>query len=396
MTPDIEKLQRLLGGVDLARLRQRLRARFRRDSAAEHFTLNGLTMAERHALESLLGRNASNAGSMRVSRQAFDDILASAGLGDLRSALEALDGPIENTAAQRQTLLDDWERVFATAQDRLHWLLHHAAVANDSRRLLKRLARTPAEARALLADAQRVLDELPGHGIGRSRLAAQTLGDAHALDDGALATLVLRACVPFRTDDEADSRNRDLWAEQGVIVDGLSRPALALNLPHDGRALPIESGEPQHLSLRRLLKNPPGWLVRGHPVFVCENPAIVTLAADELGPRSAPLVCTDGMPAAAQRTLLKQLVGHGAQLHYHGDFDWPGLRIGNWVIQRFHAQSWRFGANDYRPSGRLHLEGSPVFAVWDAELSAAMQTSGIAVHEEAVADALIDDLRAAA
>lgn len=85
----------------------------------------------------------------------------------------------------------------------------------------------------------------------------------------------------------------------------------------------------------------------GRPVYVCENPNIVAIAADRLGPHCAPLICTDGMPAAAQRTLLTQLARAGARLLYHGDFDWPGLRIANLVIRSFRAEPWRLGAGDY-------------------------------------------------
>ena len=81
-------------------------------------------------------------------------------------------------------------------------------------------------------------------------------------------------------------------------------PALGLSL----------SGEPVHLSLRRLLRRPPPWDVAGREVFVCENPNIVAIAADRLGTTCAPLACTDGMPFAAQQTLLAQLAASGARL----------------------------------------------------------------------------------
>ena len=72
---------------------------------------------------------------------------------------------------------------------------------------------------------------------------------------------------------------------------------------------------------------------------VCENPNLVAIAADALGTRCAPLVCTDGMPAAAQRCLLSQLATAGAQTFYHGDFDWPGLHIGNYVMREYGADA---------------------------------------------------------
>ena len=106
----------------------------------------------------------------------------------------------------------------------------------------------------------------------------------------------------------------------------------------------LSPGEPVHLSLRSLLRRPPTWHVAQRDVFVCENPNIVAIAADRLGAACAPLACTDGMPSAAQQTLLAQLAAAGARLRYHGDFDWPGLVIGNFVMREFGAEPWRFGS----------------------------------------------------
>jgi uncharacterized protein (TIGR02679 family) len=104
------------------------------------------------------------------------------------------------------------------------------------------------------------------------------------------------------------------------------------------------------------------------------------------------------MPAAAQRALLLQLSAAGARLHYHGDFDWPGIAIANTVIGAFGAAPWRFGATDYRVA--LHedagatrpLSGSVVAARWDGALTQAMQEHGRAIDEEALADWLVSDL----
>ena len=133
-------------------------------------------------------------------------------------------------------------------------------------------------------------------------------------------------------------------------------------------------------------------------MFVCENPNLLAIAADRLGPRCAPLVCTDGMPAAAQRTLLAQLAGAGASLRYHGDFDWPGLRIGNQMLREHAAVPWRFGAGDYRaavidaPRPGRTLGDAAVDALWDAGLAAAMRAEQLAIDEEALADILLGDL----
>lgn len=82
-------------------------------------------------------------------------------------------------------------------------------------------------------------------------------------------------------------------------------------------------GEPSYLSLRQLLRRPPDWPVAGRSTHVCESPDILVIAADHLDAACAPLLRTDGMPAAAQRILLDQLVGAGARLCYHGGYDGP-------------------------------------------------------------------------
>ncbi|OWK21018.1 hypothetical protein AJ88_22135 [Mesorhizobium amorphae CCBAU 01583] len=103
---------------------------------------------------------------------------------------------------------------------------------------------------------------------------------------------------------------------------------------------------------------------------MCENPNLLAIAADRWGAGCAPLVCTDGMPAAAQRCLLAQLAQAGARLYYHGDFDWPGLHIGNHLMREHGAEPWRFGAGDYiaavrtAPSVAHPLGGKAVEASW--------------------------------
>src|SRR5690606_30916316 len=204
--------------------------------------------------------------------------------------------------------------------------------------LLKRLAVRLPVAQQLIEQAQAVLAQLPAAAVTRSHLAAQLLGDAHALDPGSpVATIVLAVLRSARAggdEQEEEETARALWAGAGVLVNELARPVLFLNLPGfaGGR-----KGEPAYLSLRALLRAPPEWQVVSRDVYVCENPNLVAIAADVLGAQCAPLVCTDGMPAAAQRALLSQLAAANARLHYHGDFDWPGIAIANTVIDQFGA-----------------------------------------------------------
>jgi uncharacterized protein (TIGR02679 family) len=100
------------------------------------------------------------------------------------------------------------------------------------------------------------------------------------------------------------------------------------------------AGHPDYLSLRTLLRSPPCWDVAGLEIYVCENPNLIAIAADQLGRNCAPMMCTDGMPSAAQRALLTQLNKGGAQLMYHGDFDWSGLQIANEVMGAYGASPW--------------------------------------------------------
>lgn len=402
---ELERLRRLLGGADLEPLRRRLRSRYERGEQSDAFTLPGLSTTERRALEGLTGRPVRAAGSMRLRVSELDAALSRAGIApSLRQALESLDGPILERKAQRQALERSWREVLSrVAEPRLQSLVSTTPGAS----LLKRLAGgDPGEAEALLTRAQRVLVRLPERGLPLAQLAAQALGDAHALDLGRpVASLVLRASgMVAAADDDSAERPREQWARLGVTVNELAAPALCLNLPVHGTGDSViapgpVAGEPIHLSLRKLLRDPPVWAVRGRKVFICENPSIVAVAADRLGASSAPLVCTDGMPSAAQRTLVSQLAAAGAQLHYHGDFDWPGLTIGNYVIRALGARPWRFSAHDYlaarSDSGSALAPKGRIEADWDSRLSGAMVDWGLAVHEEAVADVLLEDLRAA-
>jgi uncharacterized protein (TIGR02679 family) len=419
------RLQRLLGGDRYALLRKRLRQRFERaplDATVENFRIGKLTAEEHAALASLLGRPLRYTNSLQVDVRLVDTAFQNAGIAaSLRDALEKLDGPITNLATTRVTLQTMWSDVLGGCTQReLIGLLQAPAGI----RLLKRLARqSPPAALQLCRRVEAVLQRLPASGITRSQLAADVLGDAHALDSGQpTATLALTVWrqVIARTDynnDDVDSeptgdgelepgggaeRDRDVWAKAGVLVNELARPVLFLNLPmRDTGNYSQSPGEPVYASLRSLLRSPPSWDVADRRVYVCENPNLVAIAADHWGSDCAPLVCTDGMPAAAQRCLLSQLAKARAQLFYHGDFDWPGVRIGNHVIREHGAQPWRFGASDYEAAvegasslGQA-LTGKAARAFWDEGLMTDMQQHELSIAEEALAASLLKDLRAA-
>jgi uncharacterized protein (TIGR02679 family) len=275
--------------------------------------------------------------------------------------------------------------------------------------LLKRLSDGPEGAVIILQQAEAVMRRLPENGIPRAQLAAEVLGDAHALDNNKpAATIVLaawRQTVERPIEDKAldeKERIRDKWASAGVLVNELAKPALFLNLPFTERDASLPLGEPEYISLRHLIRNPPSWNLNKRRVFVCENANLLAIIADQLGKNCPPVICTDGMPGAAQRKLLSQVSAAGATILYHGDFDWAGIVIGNYVMREFDALPWRFGATEYilaaasaaRPG--LILEEPQVVASWDEGLVPAMQKHGISIAEEAVAKLLVDDLRQAA
>jgi uncharacterized protein (TIGR02679 family) len=423
MTDSAEaRLRRLLGGDHIASLRKRLRQRFERaalDTAVESFRIGKLTAEEHATLASLLGRPQRYSNSLQVDVRLIDAAFQKSGIAtSLRDALEQLDGPIAHLATTRLQLQTLWS-------DAINGCNHPGLIgllqAPAGMGLLKRLARqTPSAAVQLCRHVEAVLQRLPANGITRSQLAADVLGDAHALDSGrGTATLVLavwRQTVPPVYDQDDDSlteprddgdaqqsssaeRDRDIWAKAGILVNELARPALFLNLPtretqNHGRA----PGEPAYASLRLLLRSPPSWDVADRKVYVCENPNLLAIAADHWGSDCAPLVCTDGMPAAAQRCLLSQLVTARARLCYHGDFDWPGIRIGNHVMREHGAQPWRFSAADYEAAVQTvsglgqTLTGKMIDGLWDTALSPAMQQRGISIAEEALAACLLQDL----
>lgn len=428
-----ERLTRLLGGPEHAPLRQRLRRPFERgqadDTEPTRFRLSSLAPHELALLASLMGRQVRvHATSIEVDVSAIDAALARSGLAtSLKDALERLDGQIHRRSEIAAATAARWNQIVrGCAEARLAACL----ATPNGLGLLKRLARQDGDtANDLCARAARILAVLPASGTARAELAARILGDSHALDAGQpVATLVLASlrhgdrlaqlrdeaagehtAESDRADDGTGERatmirataeselDRHVWARAGVLVNELARPALVLNLPLiGGHVWGGREGEPAHMTLRALVRSPPSFEVAGRTISICENPNVVALVADRLGEAAAPLVSTEGMPAAAQRTLLLALSSIGAILRYHGDFDWAGLRIATNVMSICGAAPWRFTAEHYRASiqrfASTPLSGNPAASPWDPSLAEAMQNRGRAIAEEATIDELVADL----
>jgi len=221
-------------------------------------------------------------------------------------------------------------------------------------------------------------------------------------------------------------------AAAGVVTDDLASQVLVLNVRAAGGPLggwlteAAEAGEPFRVTLHQLTTMP--IMPLAIDLHVCQSPAVLRAAADQLGERSAPLVCTEGEPSVACYQLLRAAVTTGTRIHWHSDFDWPGLRMTAAAIRRLGAAPWLMGADDYRTAltagsaaargheasepegrgapqaggryGRLAgsaggcepLRGPSAQSPWDPMLAALMQASGRAVAEDRLLPVLLAEL----
>ena len=403
----------LLAGPDLDKLWRAARRRLEANGLTLYGTplvLKGLTREEADAVAGLLGIVRPRR-EVRVRLDALDLVLrtSSAGHG-LIDVLTALGGPLRDRQAEKEA---NATRRAATWSG----LGAHPAVVADPHLsdwlsslqgsgLASRLAGADG-VEHLVGRALDVLARLPGNGIGLAVLAAETTGDAHGLDRGRpTGTLVLQALGSYSDAPQPETAGawRAAWQAAGVVCDDLSCHVLVMNLRPRGTSELVGSmvrdhadfGEPVRLTLRQVSM---GELEPESPtpIFSCENPAVVAAAADRLGDSSATLVCLEGVPSTAGLVLLERLAMAGCPLHYHGDFDWPGLSIFSTLRRRLDLSAWRFGADDYQAAlgdgrGGIPLVGRPMESSWDAALAPAMSEAGVAVFEEQVIDRLLEDL----
>ena len=366
-------------------------------------------------LGGLLGRPVE-AGTARLRLAELDAALraSAAGRGLVAVVAELTGAPLRNRPAERDAARTGRQQLWAQLDELL--VKHDLAGGDLAGRdwvgpwteWLRRsglLARLPAAtAAATLATTvqvlARVLDDahLPA---GLAELATEVTGDAHGLDDGVpAAALVLRA-LAFALDTApatAAAERRLLWQRVGVSTDEISGTVITWALrPPGGDRWPAimrdraDLGLVTHLTVHELQRA--GDLTRpGEIIHACENPQVLQrLAAAGVG---RPVACLSGNPSAAGMALLGRTA-----VRYHGDFDWPGIAIARRVFERG-AVPWRFGRGDYAEAverlpadSRLGLSGRVEATPWDEGLGAAMAAADVAVHEEAIVDLLLADLR---
>jgi uncharacterized protein (TIGR02679 family) len=205
-----------------------------------------------------------------------------------------------------------------------------------------------------------------------------------------LAALVLRSLAGGAPPATVALR-RKLWEESGVLADTVSTSVVTLGLrpvasgPREQVLRDAaDRGDPVHLTpwdLRRL-----DLALGTGRVLVVENPSVLESFAGRHGGRFA-VVCTAGWPAAVALDLLDRV---GVPLDYHGDFDWRGVEICGWLVDRRGVQPWRMSEADYLAApGGGPLTGREVATPWDPALAAAMRERGLAVHEEQLVDVLL-------
>lgn len=430
MSGDPAALDRLLGTPEMAWLLTRVRARI---AASRGAMLTGVvqlrepTDAQRAAAVRLVGRPRRPGAALRVDLSDVEAILRRGpwptGLAD---AVETLTGPVVDRAVERERTAAAWSQAagpLRTAAADLpglgDWWEEFCAGGGLKRAARAEAARAgteygPAVGAGLVQSVAAVLAALPSAGEPLSVLARRTTGDAHALDLSRPLGRLAAAAVEAAFAPGAPS-SRDAWAAAGVVLSSVASTVLCLGVPGasalDGSAAWATAAAleamrtartPLVLTLDQVRSGGVGALPSDRVLHVCENPTIVEVVAERWGRSGAEaaapvLVCTWGQPSTAVVELVAVLTVGGAGCRYHGDFDWPGLRIAHALRQRVSWTPWRYTAADYLDAVQgagpsRALTGSPARSPWDPRLASVMAECQLAVEEEAVAATLADDL----
>jgi uncharacterized protein (TIGR02679 family) len=254
----------------------------------------------------------------------------------------------------------------------------------------------------LVRDARALLERIAGGADSADRpsrvdLAAKVLGSSHALDWGTRSEAAVTRALSLQFGGEG----RQAWERAGVNLDLVSAPALAWHLePAAGSPLASLLGEhnrlgiPIHLS-QMALRTHPVAVAAGSHILVTENPRVVEAAAQTDSPLA--VVALNGNPSGAARLLVGQLLGCGAALRYHGDFDSSGLRICA-RMDRLGLTPWRMDVAAYHEAlAAADLDGArlPVDphrappTPWDPPLQDAFDHDRRIVHEERLLELLL-------
>ena len=255
-----------------------------------------------------------------------------------------------------------------------------------------------ADDRALVDKATTVIGLLPAPGdpsVDRRRLAHDATGDPHDLDRnrpvGGLALALLVATGRVAT----GTKPREAWESVGVAYDDITGGLTTLGIAPADWFVP--SGNPVTVPPRVLSGCiwPAG---DGQPVYVTENPSVLSAAVDIAEAR---VVCTSGTPSRNEVAAIARLEVAGWQLHVRADFDDAGINHMIAILAAApSARPWRMTAGDYLYGLDIGESVAPLRVdrlsptAWDSELASTMAAKRVAVYEEALLDLLLDDIRA--
>jgi len=234
----------------------------------------------------------------------------------------------------------------------------------------------------------------------RRRLAADTTGDPHSLDDGTVLSGLVLALLVAAGRVRPRQRPRDAWLEARVACDDVTGGLLAVGLLPHGWFLPpgaIVTLPPRVLSDCAWTSPSAGesW------AFVTENPSVAAAAAD-LARDGHPvrLLCTSGTPSTLEVAAIARLEAAGWRVAVRADFDEAGLTHVATILDAVpHSAPWRMGSSDYvaclspardeRRHPTLRVPATP----WDPSLHDAMQKAKTPAYEESLMPLLLEDLR---
>lgn len=382
-----------LASPEVATVLEAIRIRLERAGADKRGRMvlpDGITPRARSILSDLVDCPVRRS----IDLETLETKLAKLGVGaDLPGALAALGHPLSAEPARRRAARQQASEARQAARSEVvtwgapwgeEWI---SSVVG--RGVLAGL--DPEGSRRLVRATRQVVERIQATADGpdqacRVDLAADLLGDAHALDWGTRESQAVTRALAILF----GGNGREAWERAGVNLDRVSAPVLSWGLTSSASRLLNEASElgvPLHLSLLALRRYPVV-VAPGTDILVTENPRMVEAACERRTPY--PVVALNGNPSTAARLLLDQLLSSGAVLRYHGDFDSAGIRICA-SMYRLGLRPWLMDSAAYLAAvGEAESRGAslPVDShrspptPWDTTLQELFDQRRLVVHEE--------------
>jgi len=140
----------------------------------------------------------------------------------------------------------------------------------------------------------------------------------------------------------------------------------------------------------------------GKVVFVIENPIVFSAVHEQLTDVTCTLLCAENGRTPAFEKLLELAVQAGAEVYYHGKFDYKGLRLADEIFKKYEKVfvPWRYSKTVYEQliaaNDVLLPDERKDFALHNDELASmlsSMRKNGRAVPITPLADELADDIK---